>query len=114
MKHKSLKIALSLILTIVASTIFALPALAVPADSAPWTFEQPCGRTITLTTFGDEFFMWSETESGHVVEFNQDTGTWYYAYIEGGELKPGDIAAGQASVFEENLHKGCQEMTFKA
>ena len=99
MKHNLWKVFLSFILAILASVALALPAFAVSADSTPWTFEQPCGQILTLTTFGDEFFMWSETESGHVVEFDWDTDTWYYAYIEGGKLKPGDIAAGQASVF---------------
>ena len=96
MKQKLWKVLLSLILAIAATATFALPAFAAPADPTPWIFEQPDGQIVTASTLGDEYFMWLETEDGHVIVFNQDTETLYYAYIEDGKLKPGNVPAGQS------------------
>ena len=90
MKQNLLKLILSFTLTILISVILAIPAFALPVDQAPYTVKQSCGTLITIRSVGDEFLSWSETLSGDIVVYNRDTSNWYYAYIEGGNIYPGN------------------------
>ncbi|MDO5399219.1 MAG: hypothetical protein Q4G33_14980 [bacterium] len=82
------------------STAFAAPICPVPVE-----FTQPNGNVITVTTYGDEFFNWSEDENGNVIAYDGASGSYRYAEIKDGEIIPssqivGDISSfGKASLF---------------
>ncbi|MCL2866063.1 MAG: BspA family leucine-rich repeat surface protein [Lachnospiraceae bacterium] len=95
MKRKLLGIIILLFAVFAVGGLMSDTVYAIPADSTPWQFEQPDGTSITLITFGDEFFSWTETTSGFVVEYDSDAEAFYYAYIEDSILRPGNQRVGQ-------------------
>ncbi len=68
---------------------------AAPADPTSTEVRQPDGTVITVTDYGDEFFNWSEDEEGYLIAYDQDSQSWRYAYVEGDEILPGPVNAGE-------------------
>ena len=93
MKQNLLKLILSFTLTIFASLLLAIPALALPVDQTPHTVKQSCGTPLTIRSIGDEFLSWSETLSGDIVTYNRGTNNWYYAYVDEDQLRPSENKA---------------------
>lgn len=73
-------------------------ALAAPICPVPREVTQPDGTQITVTTYGDEFFSWSEDENGNVVAYDEATDSYRYAKIEDGQLVPSSEKAGDTSL----------------
>ena len=81
------------ILLIGSSAIFA-----APADPTPYNVTQANGTIITIRTFGDEYFHWTEEYTGdinnvpyygneYVIAFNNETKNWCYARIENKRIR---------------------------
>lgn len=68
---------------------------AAPANPAPVEVLQPDGAAITVTNYGDEFFHWTEDEEGYLVAYEPDSQSWRYAYVEGDDILPGPVNAGE-------------------
>ena len=75
-------------------------AHAVPVCPDPMEAKQADGSPITIFHRGDEFFSWVEDENGYVIAFDEDSASWYYAFVNGDEeIVPGPEIVGTARTF---------------
>ena len=92
-----------------AFTVYLLSAgnmvFAAPICPIPYEVTQPNGAVITVTSYGDEFFSWTEDEYGNVVVYDEETDSYRYAKIEDGKLTPTPELVGGASLFRSAVNK---------
>jgi len=67
---------------------------AVPADPSPKEATQADGTVITYFLRGDEFFSWCEDAEGYVIEYDEASRNWCYAFVYGGSIVPGTQIVG--------------------
>lgn len=67
---------------------------AAPVDILPREVKQADGTVITIRSFGDEFFSWTETMDGYVIAYDLKSKNWYYAVIVDDEFAPGSNIVG--------------------
>ncbi len=75
------------LLLIVAMSLLAMGAWAVPANPRPMEYIQPNGDTLTIRLVGDERFHFNTTVDGYLIAKN-DKG--YYCYAKWVERREGD------------------------
>ncbi len=91
-------------LVAVLTAAFGVTVYAVPANPFPRLVRQADGSVITVTGFGDEFFNWTEDDSGYVVKYDEASKDWRYAYIKNGKIMPGEVSVGkQANSLERSV-----------
>lgn len=73
-------------------------ALAEPLYPFPMEVTQPNGTTITVRTYGDEFFSWKEDENGNIVAYDNETESYKYAKIEDGKIVATSQTVGEISL----------------
>lgn len=61
---------------------------AVPICPIPYEVTQPDGTVLTVASYGDEFFSWTEDKYGNVIAYDVDTDSYRYVKIKDGELVP--------------------------
>ena len=69
-------------------------ANAVPADSRPMVITQPDGTELTIKKYGDEFFNWTTTVSGHTI-MKKDGYYYYVKYNSDGTVQLTDQRVSQ-------------------
>lgn len=80
-------------------------AHAAPICPVPREVTQPDGAKITVTTYGDEFFSWSEDENGDIIAYDEESGSYRYAAIEDGRLKPTSQLVGKTAMLRHSARK---------
>ena len=66
-----------LILVLVATTLFAVPAM-----PGKLTFKQNDGSVFVGELKGDEYFYWIETEDGYIVKYNKNSKEYEYMLLD--------------------------------
>ncbi len=84
-----------MMLVVALTAALGVTVYAVPANPFPTEVSQSDGSVITITGYGDEFFNWTEDDSGYVVTYDDRSKDWRYAYISNGKLVPGSETAGK-------------------
>lgn len=88
------KIILALIVVFISGTV----CNAAPADPTPREVKQADGTVITIRSYGDEFFMWSENMGGYVIAYDCENKNWCYALIDGDSLVPSSLIVGNGDI----------------
>jgi hypothetical protein len=82
---------------VVALVLLARLSLAVPAYPGSILLTQPDGSVFEARQFGDEWYHWTETADGYVIQKNQKTRAYEYAVLDAnGEYKLSGAVVGRA------------------
>lgn len=81
-----------------ALALFHAVAWAAPYHGKTFTYGQPDGELFTVRLWGDEFFVYEETEDGYLITRDEKTGEYCYARVikNGTEIVSTGVRVGQA------------------